>query len=63
MIIWYQNYIEKYMNKKLQKKGGDNVGHDPMYLWVLLVEEIGVPVENHRRKPPIYLKTPTNFIT
>jgi hypothetical protein len=22
--------------------------HDPMYLWVLLVEEIGVHVDNHR---------------
>ena len=46
MIIWYQNYIEKCM-KKNWKKGG-NVGHDLMYLWVLLVEEIGVHVDNHR---------------
>jgi hypothetical protein len=37
MIIWYQNYVEKFMEKKCQKKngggGGGNVGHDPMYLW------------------------------
>jgi len=32
--------------KNLKKRG--NVGHDPMYLWVLLVEEIGVHVDNHR---------------
>ena len=33
MIIWYQNYVEKCMEKKMEKKGGGgNVGHDPMYL-------------------------------
>jgi hypothetical protein len=47
MIIWYQNNFENCIKKK-KKKGGVIVGHNPMYLWVLLVEEIGVPVENHR---------------
>ena len=33
MIIWYQNYVEKCMEKKKEeKKGGGNVGHDLMYL-------------------------------
>jgi transcriptional regulator len=33
---------------KKKKKRGVIVGHNPMYLWVLLVEEIGVHVDNHR---------------
>jgi hypothetical protein len=32
MIIRYQNYVEKCMKKNCKKRGGDNVGHDPMYL-------------------------------